>query len=130
MVEPTQSARPSIVSKTLPSRASKPVVKLIQVKLNYETIRVSPAARVSTTAFYGLPIKPSAHRAGNYRKRPTGPAALRKQLYAPFTSIFFCCFCASCVFGSVSVRTPFENSAAILSRSMPSGRAKLRWNAP
>ncbi len=49
---------------------------------------------------------------------------------AAFTSIFFCCSTAFAVFGMVMVSTPLANSAAILSRSTPSGTVKLRWNEP
>ena len=38
-----------------------------------------------------------------------------------FTSIFFCCSIAFADFGIVMVSTPLEKSAAILSRSTPSG---------
>lgn len=40
-------------------------------------------------------------------------------LLAAFTAIFFTCDNASCVFGSVTIRTPFLNSALALSVSRP-----------
>lgn len=49
---------------------------------------------------------------------------------AGLTSIFRVGFRASSVFGNVIVRTPFASSAAILSRSIPSGSAKARRNEP
>jgi len=52
-------------------------------------------------------------------------ASLQK-VHAVFTSIFFWAFCASALFGKVTVRTPLEKSAAILSWSTPSGRLKDR----
>jgi len=39
-------------------------------------------------------------------------------------------FCASSVLGSVTVRTPSANEAAIWSRSTLSGTRKLRWQVP
>ena len=58
------------------------------------------------------------------------PAKPQRVQAAAFTSIFFCGFCAAAVFGKVIVSTPFERSAAILSRSTPSGNTKARWNEP
>lgn len=60
---------------------------------------------------------------GSVRRRPD-------RRYFAFTSIFFCCFTASAVLGRVSKRTPAENEASILSRSMPSGSVKVRWKEP
>jgi len=48
--------------------------------------------------------------------RPDNQAAL--------TSIFLAGFCASAVFGSITLRTPFLKEASILSASTPSGRPK------
>jgi hypothetical protein len=45
-------------------------------------------------------------------------------------AIFFSAFCASAVFGSVIVSTPFLNFASILLVSTPSGTRKQRWNEP
>jgi hypothetical protein len=64
------------------------------------------------------------------RGATTAMAAAAPAYQPAFTSIFFCCFCASAVFGKVSVSTPLAKSALILSRSMPSGSEKLRWKAP
>ena len=50
--------------------------------------------------------------------------------HADLISIFFCCFCIVTVFGSVIVSTPFEKSAAILSRSTLAGSSNERWNDP
>jgi hypothetical protein len=63
------------------------------------------------------------------RGLPESPAALPAD-HPALTSIFFWRFCASAVFGSVSVSTPLEKSAPIFSRSTPSGSEKLRWKAP
>ena len=57
-------------------------------------------------------------------------AALRLSDQADLISIFFCSFCISTVFGSVIVSTPFEKSAAILSRSTLAGSSNERWNDP
>jgi len=57
-------------------------------------------------------------------------AALRISDQADLISIFFCCCCIAAVFGSVIVSTPFEKSAAILSRSTLAGSSKERWNDP
>jgi hypothetical protein len=52
------------------------------------------------------------------------------QGYVALTLIFFAGFCASAVFGSVTLRIPFSNVASILSISTPSGRSKYRSNQP
>ena len=57
-------------------------------------------------------------------------AALRLSDQADLISIFFCCCCIVAVFGSVIVSTPFEKSAAILSRSTLAGSSNERWNDP
>jgi tripartite-type tricarboxylate transporter receptor subunit TctC len=44
--------------------------------------------------------------------------------------VFFSAFCASAVFGSVTVRTPFLKLASTLSSSTPSGTGKVRSNEP
>jgi hypothetical protein len=53
----------------------------------------------------------------------TGPHAL---LMAIFCSLF----CASGLFGSVTVSTPFLKCASILSASTPSGTPNERWKEP
>jgi hypothetical protein len=51
--------------------------------------------------------------------------------HQPFLiSICFCFFCASGVFGRVTVNTPFLNIASIFSPSTPSGTLKDRWKEP
>ena len=49
---------------------------------------------------------------------------------AAFTVIFFAAFCASTLFGIVTVRTPFLKLASILSASTPSGTWNERWKDP
>jgi hypothetical protein len=49
---------------------------------------------------------------------------------AVLTSIFFSAFCASWLFGSVTVSTPLLKAASILLVSTPSGTRKLRSNEP
>jgi hypothetical protein len=49
---------------------------------------------------------------------------------AAFTVIFFAGFCASALFGIVTVRTPFLKLASILSASTPSGTWNERWKEP
>jgi hypothetical protein len=53
----------------------------------------------------------------------TGPHAL-------LMAIFFSLFCASGLFGSVTVSTPFLKCASILSASTPSGTPNERWKEP
>jgi len=57
----------------------------------------------------------------------TGDAQHR---HASLMSIFFAAFCASAVFGRVTIKTPFFRLASILSVSMPSGSRKHLWNDP
>jgi hypothetical protein len=45
-------------------------------------------------------------------------------------AIFFSFFCASGVFGRVTVSKPFWKLAAIFSASMPEGSWNVRWNEP
>src|SRR5271166_510061 len=58
------------------------------------------------------------------------PAPERRIVYSPFTSIFLTDFCASAVFGSTTVRTPFLKLAPILSTSTVSGTLSARSNEP
>jgi hypothetical protein len=44
--------------------------------------------------------------------------------------ISFSADCASGVFGSVRVKTPFWKAASILSRTTPVGSGKERWKEP
>lgn len=103
----------------------------------------SRAARQTETAMASLSARPSAisqfvlvrYRLG--KPPPVSPCDRRSQgcvagpaivlvfaCQAALTSIFFAPFCASAVFGTVTLRTPFLNDASILSASIPSGRPK------
>src|SRR3954447_9739349 len=72
-------------------------------------------------------VRPASGPADIRLRHKGGPSPID---YAAFTSIFFDCADAAIVFGSVTVSTPLAKLASILSRSTPSGRLKLRWNAP
>ena len=48
----------------------------------------------------------------------------------PVTVIFFTRDCATAVFGSVTVSTPFLNAALASSVSTPGGKGIDRWNEP
>ena len=50
--------------------------------------------------------------------------------HAVLMAIFFSLFCASGLFGSVTVSTPFLKCASILSASTPSGTPNERWKEP
>jgi hypothetical protein len=52
------------------------------------------------------------------------------EIQAFLIAIFFSLFCASVVFGSVTVSTPFLKFASILSASTPSGTPNERWKEP
>lgn len=67
---------------------------------------------------------------GHARPRGTSASALAKCGQAFLMAIFFSLFCASGVFGKVTVSTPFLKPASILSASTPSGTLNERWNEP
>src|ERR1700730_7001544 len=58
------------------------------------------------------------------------PAVNATRPHAVLMAIFFSLFCASGLFGSVTVSTPFLKCASILSASTPSGTPKERWKEP
>src|SRR5690242_16692512 len=77
---------------------------------------------------------PSARR-GKTKARPSAGLftlmSLREGKAQPFLmAICFSFFCASGVFGRLTVNTPSLKVASILSLSMPSGTVKERWNEP
>jgi hypothetical protein len=80
----------------------------------------------------------SSHSAGTKGSARASPArralpGLRGQRYQPHAllmAIFFSLFCASGLFGSVTVSTPFLKCASILSASTPSGTPNERWKEP
>ena len=82
-----------------------------------DLIRVSPH-RVVRSAPTGVAYPP-ATRPVPCLRRQDGRDNERQT--ADLTSIFFFCSTALAVFGIVTVSTPLEKSAAILSRSTPSG---------
>jgi hypothetical protein len=58
------------------------------------------------------------------------PAVNATRPHAVLMAIFFSLFCASGLFGSVTVSTPFLKCASILSASTPSGTPNERWKEP
>jgi YidC/Oxa1 family membrane protein insertase len=64
-----------------------------------------------------------------YKENKVNPAAscLPILLQVP---IFFSLFCASAIFGKVTVSTPSLKLASIFSAATPSGTRNVRWNEP
>jgi hypothetical protein len=62
--------------------------------------------------------------------RALPPAVNATGPHAVLMAIFFSLFCASGLFGSVTVSTPFLKCASILSASTPSGTPNERWKEP
>jgi hypothetical protein len=83
------------------------------------------------------PRLPRRHRSGLPFGKDTplvttsiAPAVNATRPHAVLMAIFFSLFCASGLFGSVTVSTPFLKCASILSASTPSGTPNERWKEP